>query len=258
MGRLEDALTDRSDGKEDSSRYPAHTHGHRCHRGEGPGRQDGEADEHHTHKAPQRAGSPQTEQRCALDLVRVQRNRDKGQAGKRCAGTDRPDVKVTPRGRGAGIHWRRSVLLHAQRPAPRCVIDPPRPPRLRSLRRRAQPRILRRATDRRVIVVRRGTRVRRRDPGSDPRKRTVRAVAHTVAESVCVTKVAVAVQRACWVASSFIGSGYSRGFTSLREKYAFDVAPASAASRTMLPPPCRQPSTPSRVSNRSNMPQRGR
>src|SRR2546427_5239543 len=124
-----DALTDRSDGKEDGSRKTAHTHGDRRHRSEGSGRQDREPDEHDAHKAPYRVGSPQTEQRCALDLVWVQRNRDKGQAGKRCAGTDRPDVEVAPRGRGARIHWRRSVLLHAQRAAPRCVLDPPRPPR---------------------------------------------------------------------------------------------------------------------------------
>jgi hypothetical protein len=125
-----------------------------------------------------------TKHRCALDLVRVQRNRDKGQAGKRCAGTDRPDVKVTPRGRGAGIHWRRSVLLHAQRPAPRCVIDPPRRLGCDPFVAGAQPRILRRVPHGRGIVVRRGTRVRRRDPMSDPRKRTVRSVARSPKASV--------------------------------------------------------------------------
>ena len=50
------------------------------------------------------------------------------------------------------------------------------------------------------------------------RKRAVRSVAQTVAESVCATKVAVAVHRACWVASSFPGSGHSRGSTSFTEK----------------------------------------
>jgi hypothetical protein len=96
----EDALTNRGRPRGRRPPFRAITHGHRRGRREGPGREHREADEHHADKARDRVGSPQTEQRCALDLVWVQRNRDKGQAGQRCADTDNPDVEVTPRRRG--------------------------------------------------------------------------------------------------------------------------------------------------------------